>query len=380
VSYFDDVERELVRAARVQNRVRRLRRGTAVAFAAALLLGAGGTAAAATYLALRSSSIAPFAADATTPEQRVAPGTSRVLDLRAPDPAGDVPPWALRVSSSASGLTCTTVGQVSGSAFGIVGLDHRFRELPDANADACAEDPLGTRVFYAPKFKDVRTVVYGLGGEDLQRVTLSVAGGAPKTLRHSADGGFLAVLRGYPEDTQPVVTIRRDGRTRRYPFADGGFVVADPLGGRAWKLTAFAIGTPRGEPRPARQVGCMSFSSARAVPGEPNAGSPPVCGLEAPTTLYFTTRRLAGDSTNGNFLAGDWNHHAPRTAVWGTARSHRHIIVRAPGIAREVEPRINAGFLVILPSSVDPASVTVEVDGKRYGNAYGVVPPPKGAR
>jgi hypothetical protein len=384
MSFFDDVERELVRAARVQNRVRRLRRGTAVAFAAALILGAGGTAAAATYLALRSSSIAPFSAESTTPEQRVAPGTSRVLDLRVPDPTKGVPPWTLRVSTSASGLTCTTVGQLSGSAFGLVGLDHAFRELPDANADACAEDPLGTRVFYAPKPKDVRTIVYGVGGEALDRVALSVAGGAPKTLRHTPEGGFAAVLRGYPEDNQPVVTLERGGRTKRYAFADGGFVVADPLGGRAWKLTAMAVGTSPGQKRPDRQVGCMSFANARPVPGEPNVSSPPVCGLEParpgvpPKALFFTTRRLSGDTKDGSFLAGDWNHHAPRTAVWGIARSYHHVVVRAPGITREVAPKFNAGILVILPPSVDPSSVSVEVDGKRYGNTFGTVPPPKG--
>ena len=385
MSYFHHVERELVRAAKVQIRVRRLRRASALGFVAALLLGAGGTAAAATYLALRNSSIAPFAADSTTPEQRVEPGTSRVLDLRAADPAHGVPAWALRVSRSAAGLQCSTVGQLQENAFGLVGLDGQFRELPEANADACGDDLLGTRVFSARRTKDVRTVVYGVAGASLQRVTVAVAGGDPRALRHTPEGGFLAVLRGYPEDVQPVVTLERGGRTKRYAFADGGFVVADPLGGRAWKLQAFVYGTPEGKSRPKHQTGCINFLTARAVPGEANVSSPPVCGLEAarpgvsPDTLFFTTRRLSGDrkAGQGPFTLGDWNHHAARTAVWGSARGHHRIVVRAAGATRTVSPRLNGGFLVLFAPSVDPASVTVEVDGKRYGSTFGTVDPPR---
>jgi hypothetical protein len=384
-SFFDQVERELVRAAKVQIRVRRLRRASALGFVAALLLGAGGTAAAATYLALRNSSIAPFAADSTTPEQRVEPGTSRVLDLQAADPARGVPPWVVRVSRSAAGLQCSTVGQLQQNAFGLVGLDGQFRELPEANADACGDDLLGTRVFSARKTKDVRTVVYGVAGSGLQRVTVAVAGGNPRTLRHTPEGGFLAVLRGYPEDVQPVVTLQRGGRTKRYAFADGGFVVADPLGGRAWKLEAFGFGTSRGKPRPKHQTGCINFMTARGVPGEANVSSPPVCGLEAARpgvssdTLFFTTRRLSGDrqTGRGSFMGGDWNHHPARTAVWGSARGHHRIVVRAAGATRTVAPRLNGGFLVLFAPSVDPASVTVEVDGKRYGSTFGTVDPPR---
>jgi hypothetical protein len=380
--FFDDVERELVRAAKVRIRIRRLRRASALGFVAALLLGAGATAAAGTYLALRNSSIAPFAADSTTPEQRVEPGTSRVLAIQAADPARGVPRWVLRVSRSAAGLQCSTVGQLSGGAFGLVGLDGRFRELPEANADACGDDLLGTRVFSARRTKDVRTVVYGVAGPELQRVTVAVAGAKPRTLRHTAEGGFLAVLRGYPEDAQPVVTLQRDGRTKRYAFAVGGFVVPDPLGGRAWKLNAFVSGTPK---RRARQTGCITFMTARAVPGEANVSSPPVCGLEAarpgvsPDTLFFTTRRLSGDRQpgRGSFFRGDWNHHPARTAVWGSARGHRRIVVRAPGATRVVSPKLNGGFLVLFAPSVDPAAVSVEVDGQRYGSTFGTVGPPR---
>jgi hypothetical protein len=121
--------------------------------------------------------------------------------------------------------------------------------------------------------------------------------------------------------------------------------------------------------------------TARSVPGEANVSSPPVCGLEAARpgvpqdTLYFQTRRLSGNQTPTDFMAGGWNGHAPRVAVWGSARRHHRIVVRAPGITREVTPKLSAAFLVLLPASVSPASVTVEVDGKRYGSAFGTIDP-----
>ena len=76
-------------------------------------------------------------------------------------------------------------------------------------------------------------------------------------------------------------------------------------------------------------------------------------------------------------MRGDWNHHAARTAVWGSARGHHRIVVHAAGETREVPPKLNGGFLVLFAPSVDPGSVTVEVDGKRYGSTFGTVNPPR---
>jgi hypothetical protein len=63
--------------------------------------------------------------------------------------------------------------------------------------------------------------------------------------------------------------------------------------------------------------------------------------------------------------------------VWGSARGHHRIVVRAAGETREVEPKLNGGFLVLFAPSVDPASVTVEVDGKRYGSTFATVDSPR---
>src|SRR5205085_2110440 len=103
-----------------------------------------------------------------------------------------------------------------------------------------------------------RMVVYGLAGPKLREVTLRVRGRGPLTLRHSPDGAFVQALRGYPEDIQPVVTLRwRSGRTRRLAFATGPFVVPDPYGGRAYQLTASVAGIDRRRPRPAFTTGCV---------------------------------------------------------------------------------------------------------------------------
>ena len=169
------------------------------------------------------------------PEQRVAPGTSRVEALRAADPQRGLLPWTIRVSRSETGLQCSTVGQVEGGAFGLVGLDGQFREVPESNADACGQPDtlLGTRIFAAKRSRDVRTVLYGVAGPDLERVTVALAGGEPRTVPHAPDGAFVFVLRRYPEDARPTVTLRmKDGTTRRHTFPSAdGFVVADPFGG-----------------------------------------------------------------------------------------------------------------------------------------------------
>ena len=197
-----------------------------------------------------ASPIAPFAPSDTTPEQRVAPATSAVTTLRAADPERGQPAWTLRLARSETGLQCSTVGQVQDGAFGLVGLDGAFRAVPEANADACAEPGtlLGTRLFAARRAENVRTVVYGVAGPGVARVTVAVAGAKPRVVPHTAEGAFVAVLRRYPEDAQPVVTIARaDGTKRTESFApEHGFVVADPYGGRAWRLRPSGSAAPDG--------------------------------------------------------------------------------------------------------------------------------------
>ncbi|MDA0180857.1 hypothetical protein OJ997_11180 [Solirubrobacter phytolaccae] len=376
--FFDDVERDLVRAAAKRVRSPR-RRFAAFALTGTLALGVAGTAAGGTYLALRASSIAPFAAADVTPEQRVAPGTSRVLEPRAADPERGLAPWAVRVSRSGTGLVCTTVGQVRDREFGLVGLDGTFRALPEANADSCGEGVLlGTRVFAADRREDVRTVINGVAGEGVKRVMVSVRGGEPRVVPHSPEGAFVLALRSYPEDLAPVVTITyATGEPRRYAFAGGsGYTVVDPDGGPAWRISGTVYGTVEpGERSPRLQPMCVTIQPARPEPTghepggrvtpEPNV-SPPVCGL-APAragvkhdSLFFATRRFSG-----------------RTAVWGAATGRKAVVVRSGAFSATTKPRLNGGFLVFLPEGTDAKAVTVTVDGKRFGPKHATVKPPR---
>lgn len=398
--FFNHLERDLVDAARRQSSKAAPRRRTrlSLALAAALLLATCATAAGATYLVLRASPIAPFADRDLTPEQRVAAGSSRVLDLRAADPDGHRPPWALRVARSRSGLLCGAVGQVAdGTEFGIVGLDQRFRAVPEANADACGqEDPdgvslLGTRVFAADGDRDVRTVVNGLAGARLERVTVAERGGVPRELPRSPEGAFLLALRGYPEDAQPVVALRwTGGRTARYALAASPFLAPDPLAGGAWRIEAFtggAGGSRVVRRRSGRRVrvprfSCVSFRTARQE--RRHVVSPQLCGRAdyspgPDRTLYFGSRRLSGRPARYSPERGYRNAHPPRTALWGEVgpRLVREVEVSAPGERRVVTPAPSGGFLAVFDPRVDPASLRVEVryrSGRvvRYGASHGL--------
>ena len=104
--------------------------------------------------------------------------TARLAGLDAPDPRAGEPPWDIRLSRTAAGETCTAVGQVLGSQFGIVGLDHVFRALPLGGVDACGvaapEGPLlaGARVFVGADPSQARTVINGVAGPDVRSVTV----------------------------------------------------------------------------------------------------------------------------------------------------------------------------------------------------------------
>ena len=374
--YFEELERDLVRAAAKRARPAR---GLA-ALTAVLTLGVAGTAAAGTYFALRSSSIAPFAATDTTPEQRVTPGTSRLPALRAADPDPGAPPWTVRVSRSAAGLQCSTVGQVQDGAFGLVGLDGAFRTLPEANADACGEPGtlFGTRVFDADRPRDVRTVVNGVAGPGVERVTVALADRRPRTVPHSSEGAFALVLRGRPEQLQPLVAVQmHDGVTREYPFAGAAStLVPDPDGGRAWRPTTAGPYKRRA----ANPTYCSLFMAAEPPAQREPASSTRVCGVDHGTRqeLYFDTRRLRGDGPSESIALGDWNNHSSRTAVWGVARGHERLIVRAGRFEKAIQPF--GAFVVFLPSETDPRAVSVEVDGTRYGRSHGTVPDPRRPR
>jgi hypothetical protein len=332
--------------------------------AAALLVLLAGTAAGGTLLALRGSVIP--APDAVPPEQTPAPGTSRVSSIRAADPQRGLLPWTIRVAQSETGLLCSTVGQVdpSDGAFGLVGLDGRFRRIAEGVSDSCGAvhdggvSLIGARVFDAARRADVRTVVSGVGDRRaIARVEVTTAPGGPVRVP-VVDGRFVVALRGYPEDRAIRATvIYKNGRREVHDFGHSASVTPDPLGGPAWKLQAFAFS---GDGRT-----CASFTYART--GRVAPRSPAACGdlgTGRRRTGFFVEARALypGLKTRaGTAWASDWRDGPSRTAVWGGVGDD----VRSVAVAgRPVALTPSRSFLMVLAPKVDPASIVTHITYK----------------
>lgn len=372
--FIDGLERDLVEAAeRRQNviattvacarpRVRPPLRSFVLA--ALLALAIAGSAAAGTLLVLRGSVIPGPSEQDAGPAQTPAPGSAHVEPLTARDPGGGLP-WALRIAKSRTGLVCGTVGQRRGRAFGLVGLDGRFRALAPSVVDGCGQPRkgaaamVGTRVFDARRRSDVRTVVSGIAGAGLRKVSVSAGGAPARRLRVGPQGTFLLALRGYPEDIGIDVRLEfAGGTTETRRFGSSAFVIRDPLGARAWKLNAYV-----GDDQPERQ--CLSFTTAR--PGPNPASSPSVCGtfsdIRRPHGYFFAVRRIEPTGRRSYSLErGSWFRHAPRTAVWGQVGTDVvRVDVIGPNGTRRARIAPNDGFLVLFSPKVDPRSLRVRV-------------------
>jgi hypothetical protein len=330
--------------------------------AAALLVLLAGTAAGGTLLALRGSVIP--APDAVPPEQTPAPGTSRVASIRAPDPQRGLLPWTIRVAQSETGLLCSTVGQVdpSDGAFGLVGLDGRFRAIAEGVSDSCgAVDDggvslIGARVFDAARRADVRTVVSGVADRRaLARVEVTTTPGGTRRVG-VVDGMFVVALRGYPEDRAIRATVvLKNGRREVHDFGHSASVTPDPLGGPAWKLQAYMVSGAGGT--------CASFTYARIVT-RVAPRSPSACGdlgTGRRRSGFFVAARALRPGLRtriGTPWAGDWRDGPRRTAVWGGVGDD----VRSVSVGgRPVALTPSRSFLVVLAPTVDPASIVTRI-------------------
>jgi hypothetical protein len=337
--------------------------------ATCLLAGVTATAGAAgTVLTLRGTVIGAPAKEDVPPEQTPVPDTVRVSALRAEDPDPDVPPWTVRVAKGRTGYVCSTVGQVVGDRFGLVGLDGRFRPMAPEVTDSCSTPTggratlLGARVLSGDRRRAVRTVVNGVA-PGVRSVTV-IARGRARPALVDADGVFVAALRGYPEDLALRLTLRfSDGRVQTEVLGAGDpSVVVDPDGGPAWRVSASMLS---GDART-----CVSFSWARRSPAAPR--SPGACGIlrrKSPTSprqtgLFFAVRRLPGPAASPRGMwQGDWAGRPARTAVWGQAGDdvRRVVVEGAPGGPHRVGRRPGGTFLALFPASVDPAELRVRV-------------------
>lgn len=398
--FIDGLERDLVAAAQRRSQLasratatgpsRRRRRPPLRPFLLAALIVSlsAGSATAGTLLVLRGSVIpAPAERDAR-PEQTPVPSSSTVAAVRSADPAGALP-WALRIARSRTGFVCSTVGQHDGRRFGLVGLDGRFRTLAEGIVDGCgqaldnAASLVGARVFDAARAADVRTVVYGVAGDELRSASITAAG-TRRDVEFAGSGIFVAALRGYPEDLALTVALRfDDGHVERHPFGTSGFVVPDTAGGRAWKIDTFAFGRaiPQGCARPSarRSAACRSdpnapseecvrFRPARETRNAPYSAA--VCGRFPNGRLragyFFGVRRqepgAAPSPSARAFLAANWRRHPPRTAVFGVAgRNVARVEVDGPDGTAPVTIAPSRGILAVFGPDVRPADLTVRV-------------------
>ena len=363
----------------------------AFGLAGLIVLAAAAASASATLLALRGAVIP--VPRATPLEQTPAPGSARLAGFSVADPRPGEPRWTMRLATSRTGLLCSTAGQLVGGEFGIVGLDGRFRRLSPEAADACsivrtgAASLVGARVFDAPRRADVRTVVSGVGGEQLRAVTLEAAG-RPRAVRVHEGGTFMAVLAGLPEDLAIGVRLRfAGGHVERHPFGVAPLVLPDPAGGRAWRISS---GLVSGDPRI-----CVTLSPARQRRNAPI--SPAACGRLGDDArrrrgVFFAVRRVTPGTGGTSGLAtpfggGVWRNTPPRTIVWGAAGSDvASIDARGPrGAARTgTFFRPNGSFAYMFGPHVRPEQVVVSVrfrDGRtlvRRASTNLLPPPPFG--
>ena len=371
--FVDQIERDLIDATRRRTPGRatdarrpvRLASGSprrrSLALAAALVLLLGGATAGAALLVLRGSVIqAPSASDVPV-EQRPVLSTEWLSTLRAPDPAVGQPPWSLRLARSQTGLWCSTVGQVLGGRFGLVGTDGRFRLLAPGVTDSCGaigtggDALLGARVFDAPRRADVRTVISGIAGPRLRGVRVATIAGR-RSVPVGAGGTFVVALRGYPEDLDAAVSLMFPGHVERHFFGIAPGIVRDPLGAGAWRAQA---GITDGDRRT-----CVTFAPVRSR-AQTEGVSPPACGLldtHGQRGYFFAIRRLTRATAPTHAGSLGWGTAAPRTAVWGLLGADVLAVeIHGPGL--DIDPKIPPGrtLLAVMPARVDPGSLTVQI-------------------
>jgi len=363
-------------------RARRWLRGGALALA--ITLGVAATAAA-TVAALRGTVIPAPDARILPPEQTSLDSSSVLTAPRSADPAGG-PPWALRLTRSQTGQTCTTVGQVRDGVFGIVGEDRVFRQIPTAVVDSCGRGLLlGSRIVAAATSRATRSVVYGVAGSATRRVVL-VAAGVRRPLRLGVRGTFVAALPGYPEDTAAQVELTAAGGrvTRRSLGARPG-LVPDLAGEPAWRLVRYELGT--------RQY-CARLGDARRQTvrsGAPSTGPdgggsslPTACVARRATAAWAAQalRMRAGQRGTPGFDRWQYTGRPPRTILLGIARESQlvsRVTVTGAGAPRVLTPTSNGTFALVLPATVDPRALRLSVrlrDGttQRGRSGHGIVP------
>ncbi|HXB15207.1 MAG TPA: hypothetical protein VNV44_05640 [Solirubrobacteraceae bacterium] len=338
-----------------------------------LLVAAGG--AAAVLLVSEGSPLpAPHAADVAPWEHPVA-GSVRLAGLDAPDPEGGAP-WDMRIFKSSTGETCTAVGQVFNGKFGIVGLDHVFRELPLTGVDACGVPGIagpvlaGARQFAGRTAAEERTVVNGIAGKGAKSV-VALGLGEERRLTLGPQGSFVTVFQGLLGEVRPrIVVVDAKGRSRSISFAaSAAFETADPDGGAPWEASGgSAIGVPG-------STGDENCASAAQEVGPGSSGgpvneaeAPGVCGRLGNAPLFVRFHRFnPGDGEN---TGNPWGNNPARTLVYGAVSLRvRRLTLTGAGAPRPIAIDPHGGaFIAVLDGQVNPHALTLVAtltDGRR---------------
>lgn len=317
------------RQARTRRRPRLL-----VAVAASLATAATFTATAAVALTAATGSPVPGFARGDTTNVFPDPGTTRITDARSADPTGG-PAWGVRVGRTADGLVCVGAGQVAaGGAFGIRGLDGRFRAVAPFGNDSCGPAPragrplVQLRGFSGPGSRSARgatSVVFGSGGPDVQRVDVATAGGPSRRVPVGDSGTFVLAVAGLPEGAAPQVRLRwTDGAERTVQLGRSSSV-PDPDGRVGW--TAFT--SYRGP------EGCVVVSILRVQ----GAGGARACGpLTGRQVTLAPVRAMHGVGPRQALLVR--RDDGDRIAVTFRGRDLPIITVRMAGRLRDTTERV----------------------------------------
>jgi hypothetical protein len=229
---LQEVRDELIAAARTQRASRRAaagvrswlsRRANTVVMAVVLVLAGGAIAVAATGVLSGSpvkeqGRLSPNAGFGVP-----APGGSRLLGLRAPDPQGGLP-WGMRLVHTTRGEICVQIGRLDDDQLGQLGIDGAFHDdgrfhplapdiLPEysdsgdvscnvAHPIAIGSWPSGDRnaapngpelTSFKPTAKDLRLISWGLLGPHAVSITYHTAAGVRTRPVAPGTGAYLIV-------------------------------------------------------------------------------------------------------------------------------------------------------------------------------------------
>jgi hypothetical protein len=101
--------------------------------------------------------------------------------------------------------------------------------------------------------------------------------------------------------------------------------------------------------------------------GEKRLKSPTAClGLRVSTRAWIADARTfrPGDRGVPGFDRWDWRDHPARTVVWGVGRDGkalRSVTLKGAGAPRELPLSKQGAFAAVLPATVDPKTLSLDV-------------------